>query len=242
MLSLLCKNREKGLLLLSDSKVTYLSIIKKQILPIQNIIFDLGNVIIDIDPNRTANALNALAGDHLNAAQQTLTNDNFYYPYEMGKINDEILLDSLHQFAQKGISKQHIVDAWNAMLLQIPIARIELLKTLQPNYNLFVLSNTNNLHIQAFNQIVKDTCGLESIEPLMVKAYYSHETGFRKPMKEIFKLVIDEQRLIPNESLFIDDMLVNIETAQQCGLQTRHNPPGTCITSWLPEYLATFNS
>ena len=204
---------------------------------VKNIIFDLGNVIINIDPNLTAEALNALAGYKRKEAQKALTFENFYNPYEMGKINDDEFLSTLQQFAMNRVTRQQIVDAWNAMLLDVPVKRIDMIKELQSNYDLFVLSNTNQLHINAFNKILNDTCGLPSIEPLMVKAYYSHNTGFRKPMKEIFQLVIDEQKLNPEESLFIDDVEKYVLSAQSCGLMAKHNPPGVCFTQWLPGFL-----
>lgn len=209
-------------------------------MPIRNIIFDLGNVIIDIDPTLTAAALIRLAGSHLGEAQKELTISGFYHPYEMGKIDDTAFIETLKKFAEDEVTQQQIIDAWNAMLLQIPCKRIDLLKTLKEEYKLFVLSNTNHFHIEGLNSILYNSCGVHSIESIMDKCYYSHQVGYRKPMKEIFQLVINEQNLNPEHSLFIDDLSENIDMANQIGLVTRHNPSGTCITSWLPEFLAKF--
>ena len=94
------------------------------------------------------------------------------------------------------------------------------LKQLKNKYKLFLLSNTNVIHQVAFNKIFKNTVEKTSFNSLFNKAYYSHEIGLRKPDAAAYQYVLNENRLQPQETLFIDDTPGNIEGAKVVGMPT----------------------
>jgi putative hydrolase of the HAD superfamily len=97
------------------------------------------------------------------------------------------------------------------------------------NHQLFLLSNTNAIHHEAFGKIFESETGKPALDDYFKKAYYSHQLGLRKPGKEIFEFIIKDSDLEPGETLFIDDSYNNIETAGQLGLMTHLLLPGEKI-------------
>ena len=110
--------------------------------------------------------------------------------------------------------------AWNAILLDIPKERIELLLNLGKEYRIFMLSNTNSIHMIRMNQYLRNVFGINTYKDIFEKAYYSFEMGMRKPEREIFEFVLKDSGLNPSETLFIEDTQNNIDTARQLGIQT----------------------
>lgn len=135
--------------------------------------------------------------------------------FEKGKISTNQFIGELQSHA-KGVAKEQIVDAWNAMLVNFPAGRIEFLQGLQKKYRTFLLSNTNAIHHDAFQSILGDTGLLDSC---FEKAYYSHVVGMRKPDKEIYEWVLMENGLSAEETLFIDDTPENVKAAESAGIR-----------------------
>ncbi len=105
------------------------------------------------------------------------------------------------------------------MLLDFPKERIELLQRLNKKYRLFLLSNTNEIHFHQYNNDLINQFGFD-LNSLFEKAYYSFELGMRKPDTEIFEYALNDSILDPFETLFIDDLDKNIETARRLGMNT----------------------
>jgi len=187
---------------------------------IRHIIFDLGGVILNIDYLKTEEAFIRLGltdfAQHYSQMQQS----RFFDDWETGKINREEFLSGLKSYFPPETSSHSIIDAWNAMLQDIPLRRLQLLQQLQLHYNLFLLSNTNTIHEEAFNKMLKAQCGFSSFGVFFDKVYYSHYVGLRKPDKALFNLVLTENRLAPEHTLFIDDSPQHIEAAKAMGLRT----------------------
>ena len=195
---------------------------------IKNIIFDLGGVILNIDFKQTENALKELGIDNLAAYMTQFHITSFFKEYEMGKIDDAAFIKSIQSLSLKPLTEEEVINAWNALLLDFPQERIELLRNLKEKYRLFLLSNTNLIHYRKFQeQIYLQTGGY--LEDLFEKTYYSHTVGLSKPDMAIFKLVIDANKLEPGETLFVDDTESNMAGAKQAGLQVAHIRPGTSI-------------
>ena len=125
--------------------------------------------------------------------------------------------------------KGKIVEAWNALLLDFPKERIDLLKKIKTKYRTFLLSNTNSIHLKEFQERLHNEQGVY-LEDLFEKAYYSHVVKLRKPNADIFNLVLKENDLMPSETLFIDDTASNFPEAEKMGIQTYHLKPGMSIT------------
>lgn len=190
--------------------------------PVKNLIFDLGGVIIDLNVEKTKEAFALMSGKPISEVQEILANSSEFLLYEKGLISDQEFRNSVRHLLKTDATDLEIDAAWNAMLGGIPGNRIELLKKLRNNYQLFLLSNTNNIHLVCFNEIVKSACGSSSLNPYFDRAYFSHIVNMRKPDAEIYNLVLNDNNLLAHETLFLDDNTSNLEGASQLGIQTYH--------------------
>ena len=189
---------------------------------IKNIIFDLGGVILDIDYNLTVKAFEKLGIPNFKAQYSKMSQSNLFDNIETGKISLEEFRNLIREVAEKDVTDAEIDHAWNALILHLPQYRIEILKKLQDNYRLFLLSNTNKIHYDDYSEVIKRENGIEGLEPLFEKTYLSHEMGLRKPNPEIFNVVLNENNLVAEETLFIDDSPQHIASAKTLGIVTYH--------------------
>lgn len=193
---------------------------------IKNIIFDLGNVIVDLDIGATDLAFKKLCGVRYDKIMQELSAETFFERYETGQISTAEFVKRLQEKIGGGVSEQAIKDAWNAMLLDIPDIRYDILKAAQSKFRTFCLSNTNELHIEYVYNQLKETKGIENLDHYFEKVYLSHEMEQRKPNVDIFETVIKENQLNPSDTLFIDDTAAHLEGAKKAGLHTFHMSEG----------------
>jgi putative hydrolase of the HAD superfamily len=195
---------------------------------IRHIIFDLGGVLLNINYKLTEQAFIALGITNFSAiytqAQQTALFDRF----ETGKISQSDFISSLQEIAGLPLTEVQIINAWNAMLLDLPVRRLQLLQQLRSYYDLVLLSNTNEIHEMAFNKIVMDTKGI-GLGTFFDKVYLSHRMGMRKPDIETFQHILRENGFQPEHTLFIDDSIQHIEGAKSLGIQAIHLEPGMTI-------------
>ncbi|MDP4262751.1 MAG: HAD family phosphatase [Bacteroidota bacterium] len=195
---------------------------------IKNVILDLGGVILNIDLGQTEMALLELGINNLSDYLTRSSISSFFKEYETGKIDDAAFVSSIQSLSTKAITEEEVIRAWNALLLDFPAERIELLQKLKEKYRLFLLSNTNMIHYREFQQRIYSQTG-GYLEDLFEKTYYSHTVGLSKPDVAIFHLVINENKLNPAETLFVDDTAANMTAAKEAGLQVSHIVPGTSI-------------
>jgi glucose-1-phosphatase len=187
---------------------------------IRNIIFDLGAVIINIDFQYTFEAFAKLAGTDILSIIKRFEEKKIFLKYETGELTDKELRDLIRLEFGSHLSDPKIDGAWNALLQDIPLERINLLQQLRKKYNLYLLSNTNPIHIRQVNEILYDTCGLKDLHTLFDKVYFSYEMRLAKPSVTIYKQVLKEQGLKAEETLFLDDNKDNIEGAKKTGIKT----------------------
>ena len=187
---------------------------------IDNIIFDLGNVILDIDYQSTIKAFEKIGIENASILYSKSSQTKIFDQLETGKITKEDFILEIQKIIPKA-SKSEIINAWNAIIKDLPESRIDILKNLKDKFSIFLLSNTNSIHI---DYIVKKIGGgkYDEFYNLFDKVYYSHEVKLRKPDPNIFKLVINENNLKIKNTLFIDDSIQHINSAKKLGLQTYH--------------------
>lgn len=185
------------------------------------IIFDLGGVIINLDYQLTIEAFKKLGIENFEEMYTQAKQNNLFDDFETGKISSQHFINSLLPFLPSGTSANKVVHAWNAMILDFPSKRLELLDQLNSKYRIFLLSNTNDIHLQAVNRSLANTTD-RKLDSYFEKVYLSHEVKLRKPHKEIFELVCAEQNLNPAITLFIDDTIGHVNGANSIGLKGIH--------------------
>lgn len=198
-------------------------------LPVKNILFDLGGVLLNLNIQKTLDAFRQLGIENIEHYFGLGHADSFFKHYETGHLSDREFIEALKKLVPETIGEEQLVQAWNAMLLDFPASRIQWLKELKSRYRLFLFSNTNELHLQEFAKIFDGQYGF-SLDSLFEKAYYSHRAGVRKPDHASYLMVVENHGLIAGETLFIDDALNNVEAAIAAGLQGRHLRPGEEVT------------
>ncbi len=180
------------------------------------IIFDLGGVIVNLDQDRTIRSFKRLNID-LDEVNEKLP---VFNQYETGHVNTETFIQTIKAELKGNASDLEISSAWNNMILNVTIDRIEVLKELRKSYKLFILSNTNELHIQEFIKLFETDHPNESWENLFDKIYYSHQIGLRKPNEEAWHLILKENNLQANETIFIDDTRMHFKAADNIGIKS----------------------
>ena len=188
---------------------------------IKNIIFDLGGVIMNLDVPKTIRALHKIGIEKIVNNTGHNYHHSFFYDFEVGTITEEQFLESLQKLSKKKLSFSEIKEAWNEMILDIPVDRINFLKDLKKEYNLFLLSNTNSIHQLKYLDEFKEKYEFP-FNSLFQKAYYSHEIRLRKPDEKVFEFILANSSLNAKETLFVDDSLTNIKSAQETGIYTFH--------------------
>ncbi len=185
---------------------------------IKNLIFDFGDVFIDLDRKRAEMELQKLGMNILNNEMIQVNNT-----YEKGQISSPDFID-FYLASFKGFSKEQLLATFNSILADFPLKRLEFLESIVGDFRIFLLSNTNEIHINFFkNRVGEDF--YQRFEQSFEKVYYSYEMNCRKPDADIFEIVINENNLKVAETLFVDDTLENIVTANQLGFNTWHIDP-----------------
>jgi FMN phosphatase YigB (HAD superfamily) len=189
---------------------------------ITSVIFDLGGVLFDIDYTLTQKAFIELGATEFHKLYSLQKQTGLFDEFEKGKIPPAEFRKQLKEKLPKGITDADIDKAWNALLIGVPNAKIDLLKQLRNKYRVFLLSNTNEIHLAEVLNMLARLDNNKGITHLFEKTYYSCRMGMRKPDKEIFDKVIMDNSLNPLHTVFIDDLLHNVEGAKTAGLNILH--------------------
>lgn len=196
---------------------------------VKHIIFDLGGVLLNIDYKLTEQAFVNLGIKDFPSIYSQLQQTSLFDDYETGKISSTNFIESLKKQVELDLTEQQIVDAWNAMLLDFPLRRLQLLQQLRNQYDLILLSNTNAIHEEAFSKKLMDEHGIPHIGVFFDKVYLSHKVGMRKPNTDIFNKILVDNGLKAEDTLFIDDSPQHIEGAQRVNIRAIHLKDGMTI-------------
>ncbi len=183
---------------------------------IETIIFDLGGVIIDLDEKETQNQIEALRD-----VDKPLFDFQIFKDVETDALSSEDFINAIRASCTDNTTHNQIIDAWNAMLVAIPKRRLDLMKQLMNSHKVLVLSNTNHIHAQRFDEMLKEECGDSlTLDDFAHKVYYSQNMGLRKPDTAIYQAVLDESNINAETTLFLDDKQENLEAAKTLGIKT----------------------
>ncbi len=179
---------------------------------INTIIFDFGDVFINLDKEGSVNEFKKLG---LEGPNDELLNLN--YAFEVGKITETKFIEGFQKFIPNA-SIDQIKNAWNSVIGEFPLYRLEFLQLLSSKYRLFLLTNTDLIHIENFEDKV-GVSFFSAFYQCFEKVYYSYEMGLRKPDESIFNYIIKKHDLSPKRTLFVDDKKENTDAALAVGLQ-----------------------
>lgn len=187
---------------------------------IKNIIFDLGGVIINLDIPKTIAEFNKLSVVPFESIYTQLQQSPIFDLFDKGQISETDFFKELKKYLKEDVTDTQMIDAWNAMLLDFPIHRLQLLSSLKSKYRIFLLSNTNETHITQLESDLHKEHRYKNLEPFFEKVYYSCRIGMRKPDSDIFKFVLNQNKLNAHETIFIDDSPQHIKGALNTGIQS----------------------
>jgi HAD superfamily hydrolase (TIGR01509 family) len=193
------------------------------------IIFDLGGVVINLDYHKTTRAFEAIGLENFEEMYSQAAQSGLFDDFEKGKSSVPYFVNKLLDFLPSGTSANQVVEAWNEMILDFPIQNLQLLEKLKSSHRTFLLSNTNEIHIQKVHQHLQLVSEHKTLHPYFEKVYFSSDIKMRKPDSEIFEFVLKENGLNPKKTLFIDDTEQHILGAQKVGIQTYHLQKGESI-------------
>lgn len=186
---------------------------------IKNIIFDLGGVIINLEVNKTISEFNKISNTPFESIYTSLQQNIIFDLFDKGLVTETEFFKELQMLIKSKVANEDLIFAWNAMLLDFPVNRLNTLNKLKSKYRLFLLSNTNETHITSFENSLHNAHGYKNLESFFEKVYYSCRMKMRKPDLEIFEHVLKENNLIPSETLFIDDTIHHVNGALRVGIK-----------------------
>ncbi len=191
----------------------------------KNLIFDLGNVLYDIDFTKMYNAFDKLGIPNFENHFTLNKSDQIFFDLEKGLITDQEFCSGFNALYKLDLTNDQIVAAWNALLVGYRKESIDWVKEHNSIYPTFLYSNTNQIHYDHFiPQFTREIGG--NFENLFKTPYYSHKMGQRKPDPASFQHILDKEGLKAEETLFIDDNEPNVIAAASIGLQVLYLQPG----------------
>jgi putative hydrolase of the HAD superfamily len=196
---------------------------------IKHILFDLGGVLLNIDPGLTLKVLADMGVQNTEQLHEKLSESGLYSRFDSGKCSEDCFRDEIRQACGMSLTDEQVDEAWNALLLDFPAERVAMMHAIMPNYRLFLLSNTNSIHYRSYTQRFREIHG-EEMPSLFDRLFLSYELGAHKPDPEIYRKVIDTKAFNPAETLFIDDSLANIRAAVAEGFIGYHLKEGRQVT------------
>ncbi len=196
---------------------------------IKNLIFDLGNVLYDIDFTKTYKAFETLGIPDFENHFTLNKSDELFFDLEKGLVNELDFYNRFRKLFLMKLTDEQIGTAWNALLIGFRKVSIDWVKANNQLYNTYLYSNTNQLHYDYFIAQFEKEIGGGPFNSLFKKPYYSHEMGQRKPDPASFTFILEKEGLFAEETLFIDDNEPNVIAAASIGLQILHLKPGMVI-------------
>jgi putative hydrolase of the HAD superfamily len=187
---------------------------------IRNIVFDLGGVLMTLDPGLFIAALERIDPANFSVIGPAMKKDPVFREYETGMISSDEFVQRVAAHYPNKPDRAVVEAAWNAMLIDFSQERFELLRNLRSSYRLFLLSNTNAIHISHCDRYMKEKFGIVNLASLFEKAWYSHQVKMRKPDQEIYHFLLADATLEAGETLFIDDLKENTSAAEEVGIRT----------------------
>ncbi|PIJ49332.1 glucose-1-phosphatase [Erwinia sp. OLTSP20] len=193
-------------------------------------IFDLGNVIVDIDFKRVLGVWSDLGRVPLALLQKRFSMEESFHQHERGEISDQQFAAAICQQLGLALSFEQFSAGWQAVFVGVRPEVISIMNQLrQKGERVVILSNTNRLH-----------CGFwpaeyPEVQQAADNVYLSQEMGMRKPEARIYQQVLDKEGFTPDQTVFFDDNADNIDSARRLGIHAVQVTDARVI----PDYFAS---
>lgn len=190
-----------------------------QLQSIDAIIFDFGNVLIDLDYPKVIREFSEVAQKNQNEIEELVVTAPVLQKFEVGMIGPDEFRAKMNSILGTSMDEYQFNSIWNSMLLSITKERMDKVLKIGERYKTFILSNTNIIHEICYEEMIMEATGKSSLRDFVQKVYYSHEIGMRKPNLNCYNFVIEDIGLYSSRMLFLDDRLDNVEAAQRAGMK-----------------------
>ena len=188
---------------------------------IKNIVFDLGGVLVDLDFKAAINGLKKAGFANVKAQLQSFDREGIFQKFELGEMTAEEFRTAIRENSTVTLTDEEIDALWNAMLLEIPREKLELILDLRGKYMVYLLSNTNSIH---WDYVCKNAFNYRGfrVNDYFEETFLSYEMHLAKPDKAIYEKVLQDANLLAEETLFIDDSEANCKAAEEVGIHAHH--------------------
>lgn len=188
---------------------------------IKNIVFDLGGVLVDLDFKAAINGLQQAGFANVKEQLQSFDREGIFQKFELGEMTAEEFRAAIRENSTVTLTDEEIDALWNAMLLEIPREKLELILDLRGKYMVYLLSNTNSIH---WDYVCKNAFNYRGfrMNDYFEETFLSYEMHLAKPDKAIYEKVLQDANLLAEETLFIDDSEANCKAAEEVGIHAHH--------------------
>ena len=198
---------------------------------IKNIIFDLGGVLLNINPLLSLHELEKISGISQGELISKFASEQIFEKFDTGRLNPDEFRSELCKILNHNASDSEIDQIWNKLILDIPPLRVKMVQEIRNNYKVFLLSNTNSIHFEHYTREFLEIYGFNLVD-LFDDVFVSHEIGIRKPDAGIYTFVLEDAKIDAPETVFFDDSSANIEAAELLGIRGIQITNGRDVTSF----------
>lgn len=196
------------------------------------LLFDLGNVLFEIDIPGCSQRIYELLKEDVDKAQFRADFKEKNEGLETGEISKGVFVNFILSHCKRDVQALDVITAWNSMLIGMPDKHFDLLERCRKKYKVYLLSNINEFHIKRFKEMIVEDHGITDFDSYFDHCFYSSEIGWRKPDPACYEYVIREIGLPAGDIFFMDDTLANVEAAKEAGMKARHVEAFGDVAGW----------